>query len=84
MREVSTSWLETYFEVVSAIAIERESDNPAPLVEQVNSTLGTGGFYELAVELTDKFEKANEGREWDGEYFEAVDEFMYKILNKLK
>jgi hypothetical protein len=37
---------------------------------------GTGGLYELAEELTDKFEIQNAGVEWDGEYFDAIELFI--------
>ena len=37
---------------------------------------GTGGMYELAEELTDEFEKLNADREWDGEFFDEIEEFI--------
>lgn len=79
---MNTDWLETYFEVVSAIALERAKDFPAPLIQEINDTQGTGGFYELAQELTDKFELENAEREWDGDFFDAIDRFMSDALNK--
>jgi hypothetical protein len=33
-------------------------------------------MYELAEELTDRFEKMHEGYEWDGDYFDTIEEFM--------
>ena len=33
------------------------------------------GVPDLLVRLTDEFETLNEGREWDGEFYEEVDEF---------
>jgi hypothetical protein len=38
--------------------------------------MGLAGLPALAVHLTNEFEQANEGREWDGEYFEAIETFI--------
>lgn len=39
-----------------------------------------GGLWELAEELTDIFQKRNEGREWDGEFFEVMGAFIEENL----
>ena len=75
------SWQETHFEVVSQISHISRLDEPYGLVAQRIEESGTGGLYELAEELTDEFEKLNEDRLWDGEYFEEIEEFLNKKLN---
>jgi len=74
------SWHETHFEVVQAITIEHIKNEPKGLVKERHDAQGHGGLYELAVELTDEFEKLNEGREWDGEYFDEIEKFLKKKL----
>lgn len=41
---------------------------------------GRGGVWELAEKLTDKFEKLNEDREWNGEYFDELEDFLTEEL----
>lgn len=58
-----SSWQETHFEVVSIIAVRLfKNVIPASLAERYEAQ-GIGGMYELAEELTDKFEKLNKGRD---------------------
>jgi hypothetical protein len=71
-----TSWMETHHDLVSWINTELMRDYPSGLIEEVMSTKGRGGMYELAEELTDRFEKMHEGYEWDGDYFDTIEEFM--------
>lgn len=74
-----TSWTETHHEVVRAIAL---ADNgcTSVVVSSVAGMKGTGGLYELAEELTDKFEELHKDTEWDGEFFDVVEEFLIKEL----
>ena len=70
------SWQETHYEVVSEITRIATIDDTSGLVSQTLSTQGTGGLYELAERLTDEFEALNAGREWDGEFFEEIWDFL--------
>lgn len=74
------SWQETHYEVVKAIEVEQGKDAPKGIVKERHEAQGHGGLYELAEELTDEFEKLNEGRKWDGEFFDEIDEFINKKL----
>lgn len=74
------SWRETYFEVVSAIRDEWRKDFPQGKVKEYHSQEGTCALYNLAEELTNKFEELNAGREWDGEFFDEIEEFCKKEL----
>lgn len=74
------SWHETHFEMVQAIAIEHSKDEPQGVVKERHDAQGHGGLYELALELTNEFEELNKGREWDGEYFQEVEDFLTEKL----
>ena len=74
------SWQETHFEIVSAIVIEARKNFPSGKVGQAIEAKGTGGLYELAKELTDQFEKMHKGYQWDGEFFDTIEEFCENEL----
>lgn len=74
------SWQETHYEVVQAITMEQAKDNPQGLVKERHEAQGHGGLYELALEITNEFEKLNEGREWDGDFFDEIDKFLKEKL----
>lgn len=78
-----TSWMETHHEIVSAITFSLEFPEQYvwPLVQNRLSEQGTGGLYELAEELTDEFEKRHEGHEWDGDWIDAIDDFIKEKLD---
>jgi hypothetical protein len=70
---IDEEYLETYHEIVSKIDwdIRQEQGFAHEIYEQ----MGTGGRYELAKELTDKFQRLHKGREWHGEFFDELDKF---------
>lgn len=84
--EAFESWHETHFEIVSAITDARNrNDDEMPLfIMHINDTKGTGGFYELAKELTDKFEAKYTGTVWgeDLEYFDELESFIETEIYK--
>ena len=73
-----SSWQETHYEVVSAITFYLHN------LPEIVIDGGTGRLYELAEKWTDKFEELNKNREWDGEFFEEIDDFMSEKLETLK
>ena len=76
-----TSWIETHHEVVSFMALELQKDVIGlKVLRERYEAQGTGGMYELAEELTDKFEKMNKGRLWNGEFFDEIEDFLIKEL----
>jgi hypothetical protein len=80
------SWHETHFEIVTAIQaflVDDEAFWP-PVIQAVQNMEGIGGMYELARDLTDKFENQNAGKNWDGEYFDTIQEFINKEFNTEK
>jgi hypothetical protein len=71
-----TSWQETHFEVVDFIVTVRNTlEHNNCVIWKVQEGQGTGGLWELAETWTNEFEKLNEGREWDGEFFDEIEEF---------
>ena len=78
--EGMTSYLETHYEIVQAITIEHMKDEPMGAVKERHDAQGHGGLYELAEELTDKFERENEFTQWDGEFFDVMEKFTNENL----
>lgn len=72
------SWHETHFEVVDAIFTQL--NNPYSRASHVQDTMGRGGLYELAQELTDKFEQQFADAQWDGNFFDELDSFLENEL----
>lgn len=74
-----TSWYETFYEIVTEIAVYLDKwnghANDSRIVRAL-SEQGRGGQYELAKAWTDEFELINVGRQWDGEFYEEVEEFF--------
>jgi len=73
-------WQETHYEMVQHITQEWLKDNPRGKVKEYHDAQGHPGLYILAEELTDEFEKKNEGRQWDGEFYEEVSDFALEKL----
>lgn len=74
-----TSWYETHYEVCNKVEYYLEIERDTR-VSKVQEKRGRGGLYELAKTLTDEFETKYEGKEWDGEFFDAIDLFLNKEL----
>ncbi|MGL5749751.1 MAG: hypothetical protein ACRCXT_04440 [Paraclostridium sp.] len=75
-----TSYLETYYEVVSMIEEFNGYDYSSERVTMIYESQGRGGLYELAKSLADKFETIHKGRVWDGEFFDTIDKFLEEEL----
>lgn len=44
---------------------------------------GRGGLYTALIHLTEEFQKFYKGFEWDGEFFDAVDQYWNEWANEL-
>lgn len=44
--------------------------------DQFYDKVSKWGLNELAKELTDKFENIHQDREWDGDFFDEIEEFL--------
>lgn len=69
------SWQETHFEISAAITDAR---NLGGRVEKVESEFGVGGLFELARDLSTKFETKYKGVVWgeDLVYYDELEEFL--------
>jgi hypothetical protein len=76
------NWAETHHEVVSAITLIMNKDNYPIIIQEILHSQGTGGIWEFCIKLTDEFEKLNEGREWDGEFYEEIEQFIHSKINE--
>lgn len=70
------NWKETYFEVTSFM-IERilEDDTADTEINRTKLSQGSTALYSLAEQWADEFEELNKGREWDGEFFDEIEQF---------
>lgn len=78
-----SSWIETFYEMTEAITCEMVKDNPTGTANERHEAQGHGGLYELAEELTDKFELKYKDVEWgtvELEWWDAIDEFVKEEL----
>lgn len=75
-----TSYLETYYEIVSGITESINLGDLSKRVTLVQGIEGRGGLYELAEKLTNAFELLYKDKEWNGDYFDTIDEFLNKEL----
>lgn len=74
------SWQETHFEIVSAI--NKSVDVNGSMANKTIEAIGSGGLYDLAKELTNKFENQYINIEWGEEmiYQDVIEEFINKEL----
>jgi hypothetical protein len=70
------SWMETHYEI--AAGIEKRKELPGTESHKTVNSHGICGAYRLSESLTDQFEQDNKGREWIGEFFVAIEEFLNK------
>jgi len=78
--ESERSFLQTHFEVSGAISLIAASERPHGIVKRIVESQGTTGLYDLALQLTTEFENKNKGRQWDGEFFEEIEQFLEEKL----
>lgn len=71
------SWIETHYEVVKFLT--ETADYSGTLSNKTREKQGTGGLYELSTKLTDEFEELNNGRLWDGEFFDEIDDYLTSV-----
>jgi uncharacterized Ntn-hydrolase superfamily protein len=79
------SYLEAHHDIVEAIILDEENtdvDSKSDIVTEVRQTIGIGGIYDLAIELTTKFERENKGVSWgdEKEYYDTMEDFIKKEL----
>lgn len=72
------SWQKTHFEVVEALCYLRDIEEPSQhksFTEMLNRS-ASEALYQLAKELTDKFEETTRDQPRDRTLFEEIEEFV--------
>lgn len=75
------SWYETFFELSQEFHEVLRRDNLIGEIKNAYESHGRGAIYELAEQWTDEFEKINEDREWDGEFYDEIEDFFHNKNN---
>lgn len=76
-----TGYLQTYYEVVTWIEYFIREKHPG--VTDFYNKNGMRAKWELAKDITDKFERMHAGRVWGGDWIDAVDEFVKTEIDRL-
>lgn len=75
------SWYETFFELSLLFAEELNKDSLVGEIRNAYESHGRGAIYELAEQWADEFERVNEDKEWEGDYYDAIEDF-FKYKNE--
>ena len=67
-------WQETHYEIVQHFTLTLEKESSAAY--RARDTAGHGELYLLAEDWTDEFENLHKGKEWDGDYFDFIEDFI--------
>lgn len=81
----NTSYLETFFEIVSFVTLKREAIELLPdcEIKKTQNERGTGGFYELAEDWADEFEERHKAEDWaELDFFETIEAFCEEKNNE--
>lgn len=73
------SWYETFYEMVAGFYSNPDNE----FLNKIENDQGRGGMWELAKDLTDKFEKKYQDTPWGDEgfdYYESIDKFLEEEL----
>lgn len=76
------SWMETFWLITKQM--QAEINSKKFLESKWYSDGGMLSEYTLAVSLADEFEKANKGRDWDGEWIEEIEKFVQKKMEEIE
>jgi hypothetical protein len=69
-------WAETHHEIVCTIHALIDNDTIPSRLQNILDTEGTGGLYDLGIDLTNDFENTYVGRVWDGDWIDTIIEFV--------
>lgn len=78
------SWMETHHEIVAHIhqELSKPEEEWSPQFSLIGAMEGRAGFYDISEMWANEFELKNYGREWDGEFFDEIDEFVKKKIEE--
>lgn len=74
-----TNWVETHHEIVDYLT--RTVETPGSMSHDAREAQGTGGLWELGEDLTNEFETKYADRDWDGEFYDTIEEFLNEKEN---
>lgn len=75
------NWAETHYEFVRIIEEARQNENPA--MEFIENTTGIGGFWQLAFDMTQEYEKLYKDRKWYSDWLDEIESFFDTKLQTL-
>jgi hypothetical protein len=75
------NWAEAHYEFVRLIEEARQQENPT--MEFIENTTGIGGFWQLAFDMTQEYEKLHKGRQWYGDWLDEIESFFETKLQTL-
>jgi len=73
---LDTEFLETFYEIVAAFY----SNPTSRRLQDIEENEGRGGMWEYAQKLTEQFQELHKDREWDGEFYDEIDNFLIDKL----
>lgn len=68
-------WAENHHEIVCTIHAFIDNDVMPSKLEKILDTEGTGGLYDLGINLTNKFCNIYENHVWDGDWIDTIIQF---------
>jgi hypothetical protein len=74
------SWAETHHEVVAIVTRTMDQDNYPVFLEKIQMEKGSGGIWEFCIAFTFQFEQAHKGREWEGDWFDTLEETLLNLI----
>lgn len=81
------SLLEVHYEIVDRISLELVESfmvsNPSSPIDRIYTAGGRKALYEIAKELTLKFQKKYKDHTFDGDFLDLVDAFFKEEIAKL-
>lgn len=82
--KTTRSFIETFYMVVSDVSYLRVEGvlEDYPKLKKAELFGGTLEVMELCLEIAQAFEKENEGRTWDGEFFEKIEDFTSEYIGQ--
>lgn len=79
----NNDWAETHHAIVEEITIIQNSeDRESDAISNARDSNGTGGVWELGINLTNEFQKIHKDTKWGDlvDYYDTLEEFLNKKL----
>lgn len=75
--ERNDNWVEVYFTAAAEICHRKDTVGLGQHQKRIDES-GRGGKHELAEELANKFMTTHKNRQWNGEFFDCLEDFFTK------